>query len=119
MSKTPVVKSKICQFCIFGVFFALVSACTPSWAWDGVFAGKAQSVEVDAGTNYAFRVYLNPAPSAMCAGGPIWAFINETDSNYKVYVAALLAAKAQGSSVTVYSNAVGAFCRIGHLVVGP
>lgn len=55
----------------------------------------------------------------MCGAGAKWAFLNEADSNYKVYVAALLMAKAQGSTVTVYStNVDGAYCRIGHVAIG-
>lgn len=51
----------------------------------------------------------------MCTGGSDWAYLNETDSNYKVYVAALLLAKAQNTSVTVFSNLEYGQCHIGYI----
>lgn len=100
-----------------GVSVSLAMATMTASAWDGAVGGKVVAFEITHGANYGFRVYLN-AGVAMCPGGPTWAFLNETDSNYKVYVANLMLAKAQGSQVTVYSNLEGAYCRIGHLHVG-
>jgi hypothetical protein len=63
-------------------------------AWDGSVVGKIAAVEVTAGTNFGFPVWLVSAPQ-MYASGPGWASLNDTDSNCKTYVAALLLAKAQ------------------------
>jgi hypothetical protein len=51
----------------------------------------------------------------MCAGGPEWAYLVESDSNFKVYVAALIAARTTGASVTIYSQTVNGKCHIGHV----
>lgn len=83
-------------------------------AWDGVAVGKVAGFEIAAGQNYAFRVWLNPGQT-MCVGGPGWAFLNETDSNYKIYVANLMMAKLTGAAVTIWTTAEGQYCRIGHL----
>lgn len=99
------------------VFSALLSSVAGARAWDGAVAGKIRTMEITHGANLAFRVWLADSPT-MCATGAKFAFINEADSNYKIYVAALLMAKAQGSTVTIYSSNVdGAYCRIGHLTV--
>jgi hypothetical protein len=89
----------------------------PASAWDGSATGKISSIEVTAGTNYGFRIFLNGAQQALCTGGTSFAFLFESDSNYKVYVASLLLAKAQGSTVTIFSMNEGGFCHIGHVMV--
>ncbi len=53
----------------------------------------------------------------MCTGGPDWAYLNEDDSNYKTYVAALLTARAQGTPVTIYSNLENGYCKIGYITI--
>jgi len=107
-----------CRFVrsLFMLLFASAAA-LPASAWDGTATGKISSVEVTAGPNYGFRVFLNGGQQALCTGGTSFAFLFETDSNYKVYVASLLLAKAQGSTVTVFSTNEGGFCHIGHVMV--
>ena len=100
---------------ILGVLF------TPlSFAWDGSVSGKISGVDVTGGTNYGFRVYLSGSP-AMCGNDHKWAYINENDSNYQVYVSALLAAKAMNSNVVIYSNRKdgdeNGYCKIGYIMV--
>jgi tartrate dehydratase alpha subunit/fumarate hydratase class I-like protein len=97
---------------------SLFVAVLPAWAWDGAPTGKITSIDVTAGTNYAFRVYLNGGGSALCTNGTSFAYLNEADSNYKVYVAALLMAKAQGSTVTLFVMTEGGMCHIGYIGVG-
>lgn len=103
---------------LFVPLFASAAA-LPAFAWDGTPSGKVSTIEVTAGSNYGFRVWLDAGQQALCNGGTAFAFLNETDSNYKVYVASLLMAKAQGSAVTVYLTNVNGFCHIGHLAVHP
>lgn len=88
-------------------------------AWDdgqGVKTGVISSVDVTGGTNYGFRVYLGGSPK-MCAGGATWAYLNNTDSNYDVYVSMLLTAFAAGLKVTIFSNTKSgsSFCQIGYI----
>lgn len=101
---------------LFMLLFA-VSAALPASAWDGLATGKISSIEVTAGTNYGFRIFLIGAQQAFCMGGTSFAFLFESDSNYKVYVASLLLAKAQGSTVTIFSMNEAGFCHIGHVMV--
>jgi len=96
----------------------LCAASVPAWAWDGAPSGKITSIDVTAGTNYAFRVYLNGGGIALCTNGTGFAYLNEADSNYKVYVASLLMAKAQGSTVTLFVTTEGGMCHIGYIGVG-
>jgi hypothetical protein len=94
----------------------LAISAAPVQAWDGQAIGTISTVEIAGATNFAFRITITGV-STMCAGGPNWAYLNEADSNYKVYVATLLAARAQGSTVYVYTNLENGYCRIGHLIV--
>lgn len=93
-----------------------VTGFTPAFAWDGVNSGTIAGFDVTHGQNFGFRLYLNGV-STMCTGGQNWGYLNETDSNYKTYVGILMMAKAQGSSVTVFTNTVNGYCQIGYLVV--
>ena len=85
-------------------------------AWDGSVAGYIVGADVTDGPNYAFRIDLQGTP-AMCGGTSTWAYVNSDNANYHVYVAALLAAKASGAHVTVYSSrdAGTGYCRIGYV----
>jgi hypothetical protein len=91
-------------------------ASTPVVAWDGVVSGTINSVEITAAHNLGFRITL-VGIATMCSGGTAIAYLNGGDSNYEVYVAALLAARAQGSSVTVYTNLENGYCHIGHIAI--
>jgi hypothetical protein len=85
-------------------------------AWDGYPKSTISSMDVTDGASFGLRISLSGVAS-MCTGGPNWAYINDTDSNYKAYAAALMMAKAQGSKVTVYSNRVGTYCKIGYISI--
>jgi hypothetical protein len=92
-----------------------IAIATTATAWDGAVEGRISMIEITHGANFAFRVWLDGRP--LCTGGPAWAYLNEADSNYKVYVAALLMAKNSGQSVVLYTNKEGGFCRIGHVLL--
>jgi len=94
----------------------MLSGMQPAMAWDGFISGTVVALEITAGNNYAFRVHLSGASNA-CGTGATWGYLNETDSNYKVYVAAILAAKAQGSTVTLFLTQVNGYCQIGHVSI--
>lgn len=85
-------------------------------AWDGNPIGTITALDVTGGSNYGLRISLAGVQS-MCTGGPGWAYLNDTDSNYKVYAAALMLAKAQNARVVVYSNLEGSYCHIGYISV--
>lgn len=98
--------------------FAL-GACLQSQAaaWGGVTTGKIFQVHVSNAGNLPFRVFLEGTP-ILCAGGMAEGYLDDTDANYKTYVATLLMAKATGASVILYAD-VGSFsrCRIGYVVM--
>ena len=94
----------------------MLTGIRPALAWDGVASGTIAAVEITGGNNFGFRVFVSGVTN-MCNTGSNWAYLNETDSNYKTYVAAILAAKAQGSSVTVYSTVASGYCQIGYISV--
>lgn len=104
-------KSRVVRIVIAGVAALLsleVSAFTnPS--------GKIQSLYISGEANFAVRVYLNGVGDPCGNGGSAFAFINANDSNYKVYVAGLMMAKAQGSTVYLVvtpDSAIPSFCRL-------
>src|SRR2546426_11962998 len=101
-----------------GVMLALtcLAGTQVAYAWDGVFTGTVATVQITNGNNLGFRIFLSGI-SNMCGTGSNWAYLNESDSNYKTYVAAVLAAKAQGSQVTVYSTLENGSCHIGYLSI--
>lgn len=85
-------------------------------AWDGVRSGKVANIDVTGGNNYGFRVWLGGVTS-MCGNDHGWAYINELDSNYQVYVSVLLAAKMAERTVVIYTTQTGSngYCHIGYM----
>jgi hypothetical protein len=105
--------AKIRSFAMTVLWFAGIGT---AQAWDGVASGNIYAVEITGGNNYGLRVFVTGV-SNMCSGGSSWAYLNESDSNYKTYVAAILAAKAQGSPVVVYSTLENGYCHIGYVSI--
>jgi len=91
-------------------------AVKPAVAWDGTVTGTITSIQIANATNQAFRVFLSGI-STVCVNGASWGYLNEADSNYKTYVAGLLLAKAQGSTVTLYSMLENGYCHIGYVSI--
>lgn len=89
----------------------------PALAWGGVTTGKILRVHVTGAGNLPFRVNLEGHP-VLCEGGMAEGYLDDTDGNYKTFVASLLMAKATGASVTLYAD-VGSFsrCRIGYMML--
>ena len=82
-------------------------------AWDGSVTLIPTQIDVANAGNAAFRV-ITPSPA--CTGGPNWAYLEPTDSNYNAYVAMIALAKTQGTSVILY-NTIGPnnWCHIGYI----
>lgn len=93
-----------------------ISSLSAAQQWDGAQTGRITVLDVTGGANYGLRVYLEGVGS-MCNGGAAWAYLLDTDSNYKAYAAALLMAKAQKSQVLVYTTNKGGYCHIGYISV--
>ena len=105
------------------VLLALLFTGFPSQAWDGAVAGTIANYHVIVGSvggapgNFDLRVTLVGAP-ILCTGGTTWAYVNSNEANYQATVAAVMAAKATGNALTIYSNRdANNYCRIGYLVV--
>lgn len=98
-------------------FFAFMGFALGASAWDGRTVGKIRSVDVTGGNNYDYRITLVNSP-ALCGNSNSWAYINESDSNYQVYVSLLTAAYMANKQVTIYATvtAIG-YCHIGYIVV--
>lgn len=86
-----------------------------SFAWDGQVTGVIQNIDVTAGENFGFRIALKDAPK-LCGNNNTWAFLFESDSNYKTFVSVLLAAKLAERSVVIYTNQdASGYCHIGYI----
>lgn len=86
-------------------------------AYDGTANGKIGQIDVTDNSNFGVRVYMAGYPT-MCTGGGNFAYLYNTDSNFNVYVASLITAKAMGSPVTIQSYTVSGYCHIAYLAVG-
>lgn len=104
------------SFSALALYATLLFAAPTVHAWDGAQSGKIANFQVTDGQNFGLRVALIGGP-LLCAGGTTWAYLNETDSNYKVYVAYLMMAKTQGYNVTLFTTTVNGYCHIGHIDV--
>lgn len=98
------------------IFSASLLASPAALAWDGVQVGSITRIDVTAGNNFGIRIMLGGVAS-MCSGGASWAYLNESDSNYKTYVAMLMLAKAQASKVTIFTTLESGYCHAGYIVV--
>lgn len=86
-------------------------------AWDGTVNGTINSLESTGAGNYPFRVTMVGAP-ALCGNANTWAYLSDADRNYKVNVALLLSAKAQGRTVILYANQdTNSYCQIGYIAM--
>lgn len=101
------------------LLFILASAAEAN-PWHGSVYGKISVIEVTSGNNYGFRVVLEGTPK-LCGNNHAWAYLNESDSNYQVFVSVLTAAKAAGQSVILYTtrqdNSAEGYCHIGYIRV--
>lgn len=94
------------------VFAVLGLSSISSFAYDGVVTGQIQSLATAPGGGYGFRVALAGSP-ALCGNAFTWAYLLDTDTNYKVQAALLLFTKSQGVPVTLYTYRDGStYCQI-------
>jgi hypothetical protein len=101
---------------VCGTIAFLLGMPAVSLAWDGFVTGTIGSIAVTDGGNQGFRISVNGF-SSLCTGNNSGvAYMNSTDSNYNTYVAALLFAKSEGSTVGVYTtlDSTGN-CHIGYI----
>jgi len=88
-----------------------------SFAYDGIVSGQISGLGGFNAGNFPFRVGLAGGPP-MCGNANGWAYLSDTDGNYKVNVALLIFAKSQGAMVTLYTNRDGfGYCRIDIVVI--
>ena len=95
--------------CIF--FISIFGAVSSAWAWDETQSFVPWQIDVTDGSNYGFRVW-----GVSCGGVAAFGYLLSTDSNYSTYVAVILMAKAQGNTVTFYTNLdANGYCHIGYI----
>lgn len=92
----------------------------PAFAWDGVKTGRVTQLDVTGGNNFGVRIIIEGVDEMCGPGSANFAYLNDTASNYQIYVSALLAARSTGARVTIYTTATmtpfGKFCEIGYFV---
>lgn len=84
-------------------------------------SGTIGNLYISSETNFAVRVFLDGVTDPCGNGGSDFAFINASDSNYKVYVAGLMMAKAQGNRVYLVVEPDGSnnsYCRLIEFKIG-
>lgn len=100
---------------------AVLACSTPAYPWDGAVNGKIGGIDATGGNNYDFRVYAGGLTANACGSGTAsWSFLNQTDSNYQVYVSLLTTAYVTNKNVILYltrDGPNGVYCRIGYVVV--
>jgi hypothetical protein len=99
-----------------GALVAIAAAVLPGLAvaWDGQISGVIFELDVTAGDDSGFRVFL--PTTSMCGNSMNWAYLNSSDSNYSTYAAALMMAKATGENIVVFSNKdSNGYCHIGYV----
>jgi hypothetical protein len=105
------VRSKFVSMAAF-----LLGLPTVALSWDGAVSGTVSSIEVN-GAAQSFRITISGI-SSMCGNSNNWAYISTGDTNYNAYVAALMSAKALGSTVSIYTTLdASAYCHVGDIVV--
>lgn len=76
--------------------------------WDGFVSCNITRIDVTGANNYGFRVHTDAADllnDTDTTHTPVkWAYINESDSNYKTYVAMLSLAFTMGYRVVLYTK---------------
>lgn len=111
-------RTGLMQWLAYALPLAIACAAEGAFAqWQGHASGRIHTIEVTHISNYPFRVWLVGSPP-LCNAGHQWAYLDGSGTNYKVFVATLLAAKARGASVSLYSlhDASGQnYCRIEHI----
>jgi hypothetical protein len=101
---------------LFSIF--LLAFCMTAQAWDGQKAGPPGLIEITHGGNYAFRVYISGVEKICDNAAAGFVYLEPQDSNYSAYVAMILMAKSQGTTLTFYGNLDGSgYCRLGHLAM--
>jgi hypothetical protein len=93
----------------------LTSAVAQAAQWTGYFT--ITGTYISGAENQHYRVGGMPLLSSLCPNGPSYAYINQSQSGSKTYVAALMSAQATGKKVNLYVVGNGGFCQIIELQV--
>lgn len=78
------------------------------------YSGKIGQVFTAAPGNYPYRVYLIGGMVG-CADG--FGYLDTSDGNYQAHVADILSAFHAGKNVYLFTDQVGAFCKINSVAV--
>jgi hypothetical protein len=111
------VKNKLLYFLFSSVVSLIGLSSSTAFAWDGLASGQIDIIQGTGAGNMPFRVTLKGSPT-LCGNSNAWGYLSDVDSNYKTNAALLMSAKAQGSTVALYSvrDSQG-YCQIGFLQI--
>ena len=80
-------------------------------AWSSPFT--ITSVFMSLPGNYYFRVYGMPSQAGLCPNGPVWGYIELSDTGSQGYIATLLSAYTNGTPISLHVQAdSGGYCHI-------
>jgi hypothetical protein len=106
---------KFLKYCIF---VGVTSFAANIFAWDGATNGVIFGLDVAPGENYGIRISLKNLPK-LCGNEHAWAYLNESDSNYKTFVSVLLAAKLADKPIAIFTSrettSGNGYCHIGYI----
>ena len=88
--------------------------------WAGANVCKILKIDVTSGDNFGFRVVTDAVDLLNDKDVPAktsWAYLNESDSNYKTYVSLLTMAFFLEHKVTIYVRNVNGYAHIGYIQV--
>lgn len=91
-------------------FLSLTGMALPAFALESI-DGQIADIYISGGANFGYRVSLvgrNP----ICSAGSIFAYVNDTDSNYKVFVSNLMLAYYTKKQISLIMEPAGNYCHI-------
>jgi hypothetical protein len=92
-----------------------MSAAAQAVGYTGPFV--INQLYISGAENYHLRVSGFPAISA-CSNGPTWAYVNQSQSGSKTYIAALMTAYAMGKTVNiVWQPDTSGYCQVLEVIV--
>ena len=88
----------------------LISVSAEAAQWTGYFTIGGSYIS--GAENQHYRVGGMPPLPSLCPTAPGYAYINQSASGSKTYIAALMTAQAAGKQVNLYVENDGGYCRI-------
>jgi len=104
---------------MFSKLFAALAAlsfATAVLAYDGQVTGKIFKMDAAADATQTFRVTFAGSP-ILCTGGTTYAYLSESDPNWKSFISTLQLAFVTNKTVNLYTWKVAGVCHIAYVEV--